>query len=190
MMEASAVWFITLHFLSMVTITYMSVNMSRNPNVKTTNQSSTFNGATGSSKAVDGCTKQSLSSGCCLHTALQLKTAFWQIDLQGQVVMESVKIYFRDEEYIQKKRSGGYQIYGSNTTFWRRGFLCHIDTTATPDRMDLTPSISCKGTIRYLTIFIDRSKTTTYTWYSFYAVMEICEVEVYGMYKDILIRNI
>ncbi|OWF53765.1 Receptor-type tyrosine-protein phosphatase T [Mizuhopecten yessoensis] len=46
--------------------------------------------------------------------------------------------------------------------------------------MDLTPSISCKGTIRYLTIFIDRSKTKTYTWYSFYAVMEICEVEVYG----------
>ncbi|XP_021348742.1 receptor-type tyrosine-protein phosphatase alpha-like isoform X2 [Mizuhopecten yessoensis] len=46
--------------------------------------------------------------------------------------------------------------------------------------VDLTPRITtCTGITRYLTIYVDR-QTKTYSWYSTKAILELCEVQVYG----------
>ncbi|XP_060082753.1 multiple epidermal growth factor-like domains protein 10 [Ylistrum balloti] len=137
-----------------------------------------------SEKAVDGCINQNFGNKCCIHTQANpsLLEAWWQINLGGPVVMELVKIYNRND--VAKERSsrfGGFQIYLSNTTDWRNGDNCHTDTTSTWQSMDLAPSIqSCTGNTIYLTIYVDRRPNKRFDWYSGYAILELCEVEIYG----------
>ncbi|XP_021361959.1 stabilin-1-like isoform X2 [Mizuhopecten yessoensis] len=158
-----------------------AVNTSLDPNV-TTSQSSEYDDAHTSGEVVDGCTNQRHNSGCCSHTQGDpaLYEAWWQIDLGDQVVIEYVKIYYRGDGSHQTARFAGYQVYLSNTTGWRNSDICHNDTTSTQSMVDLTPRItSCTGNTRYLTIYVDR-QTLAYSWYSAKAILELCEVQVYG----------
>ncbi|XP_069128596.1 laminin subunit alpha-like [Argopecten irradians] len=156
------------------------INTCREPTVKDTLQSSTYATGTESSKAVDGCITQRYSSGCCMHTATDGRSsAYWAVDFNENIVIESIKIYYRDEPNTnqQKSRFGGYEIYISNSTSILSP--CYEDTVSTISAVDLAPSItSCTGSARYLGVYVERS-SRAYNWYSFSAVLEICEVEVY-----------
>ncbi|XP_021355665.1 multiple epidermal growth factor-like domains protein 10, partial [Mizuhopecten yessoensis] len=180
-MEVCTIWLLEfLCLLSTLEIVNTSVNTSRKPNVKITTQSSNHSAATLSGKAVDGCKKQTfVNFNCCSHTHLNEKEAWWQVDLEGLIVMEYVKIYYRNEGYQQQERFGGYQIYQSNTSDWQNGHLCHKDTTSTPATLSLTPQIQCTGSAKFLTIYSDR-RAGGLVWYSNNAILELCEVEVYG----------
>ncbi|XP_021350114.1 uncharacterized protein LOC110448269 [Mizuhopecten yessoensis] len=180
-MEVCTIWLLeVLCLLFTLEIVNTSVNTNREPNVKNTTQSSNFNAAYSSGKAVDGCKKQIFDKqSCCSHTQTGQQEAWWQVDLEELVVMEYVKIYFRDEGYQQKQQFGGYQIYQSNTSDWRNGHLCYKDTTSTPATLSLTPQIQCTGSAKYLTIYSDR-RSGGLAWYSNSAFLALCEVEVYG----------
>ncbi|XP_021361954.1 uncharacterized protein LOC110455867 [Mizuhopecten yessoensis] len=167
--------------LRTLTLAKASVNTSLDPKV-TTSQSSEYDDVHTSTKVVDGCTIQRHNSGCCSHTQATpaLYEAWWQISLGDQVVIEYIQIYYRDEIYQQKARFAGYQIYLSNTTGLRNSGRCYTDTTSTQNMVDLTPRLtSCTGNTRYLTIYVDR-QTLAYSWYSTQAILELCEVQVYG----------
>ncbi|XP_021350111.1 receptor-type tyrosine-protein phosphatase mu-like isoform X2 [Mizuhopecten yessoensis] len=156
-----------------------SVNTSRKPSVKHTTQSSNYSAAYSSGKAVEGCTTQTFSNSCCSHTQEGKAEAWWQVDLEGLIVMEYVKIYYRNDGYQQKQRFGGFQVYQSNTSDWVNGYLCHKDTTPTAVELSLSPNIPCTGSVQYLTIYSNRSSGGL-EWYSKTAFLELCEVEVYG----------
>ncbi|XP_060084650.1 multiple epidermal growth factor-like domains protein 11 [Ylistrum balloti] len=159
-----------------------TVNLCRKSDIKTS-QSSNYSATSTSEKAVDGRTDQKFSSGSCIHTQTEpaVSEAWWQIDFGGPVVIEHVKIYYRNDSYEQSKRFGGFQIYLSNTTDWRNSDNCHTDTTSEMQLMNLAPEIqSCTGNTIYLTIYVDRRPNKPYSWYSDYAILELCEVEIYG----------
>ncbi|XP_021348740.1 receptor-type tyrosine-protein phosphatase kappa-like isoform X2 [Mizuhopecten yessoensis] len=180
-MEASTLWLAFVIIFTRLNISNTSVNTSRDPSVKSTAQSSSYSLSSTSDKAVDGCTSQRYSSGCCIHTSTSnsITEAWWQIDLDNQTVIDYITIYYRNEGSTeQKTRFGGYNIYLSNTTDTYS--LCYQDTTSSLTSVDLNPTItSCTGSTRYLTIYIDR-RTRAYNWYSSTPIMELCEVQVYG----------
>ncbi|XP_021359208.1 multiple epidermal growth factor-like domains protein 10 [Mizuhopecten yessoensis] len=182
-MTVCNIWLLeVLCILSTLKIVHTSVNTSRKPNVKITTQSSNHSAAYLSGKAVDGCRTQKFDKDkCCSHTHPDETEAWWQVYLEGLIVMEYVKIYYRDEnqDYLQRQRFGGYQIHQSNTSDWRNGSLCHKDTTSTSAALSLTPKIPCTGSAQYLTIYSDR-RSGGISWYSDNAILELCEVEVYG----------
>ncbi|XP_060072580.1 multiple epidermal growth factor-like domains protein 10 [Ylistrum balloti] len=122
-----------------------NVNTCREPSVKTTYQSSSLNAGTGSSRAVDGCTNQRYSSGCCMHTSVNGQVeAWWLVDFAEQIVVESIQIYYRDEGVSQQQsRFGGYQIFMTNTTSENLDISpCYQDTTSSRSAVDLTPTIT------------------------------------------------
>ncbi|XP_021349152.1 scavenger receptor class F member 1-like [Mizuhopecten yessoensis] len=144
---------------------------------KNTKQSSVY-GSWDSSKAVDGCVLTGIDSNCCTHTAGSQNEAWWQVDLQTQFNIESMKIIYREDDgYLH--RLAGYQIYLSNTTIWRTEDACYQDTTPDLASMSSVQTVACPGVARYLTIYNDR-RVKSFTWYSDDAFLELCEVEVYG----------
>ncbi|XP_069128369.1 laminin subunit gamma-1-like [Argopecten irradians] len=142
-------------------------------NGKPTSQSSTYH-TYDSSKAVDGCVSHNLDSNCCTHTDFLNTEAWWQVDLQQQSVIEIVGIIYRDHLL---KRLAGFEIYLSNTPDWTSGVRCYQDNTASLTLVSANQNVSCQGVARYLTIYSDR-RTHTYTWYSDWAFLELCEVYV------------
>ncbi|XP_069135096.1 uncharacterized protein [Argopecten irradians] len=163
--------------LSLLTVVKSAENLALS---KPTNQSSTFT-TYDSSKAVDGCARQQHLSDCCIHTDYQkdYTEVWWQVDLQQQSVLEYVSIIYRDEIDLQPQRLAGFELYLSNTSDWTSGMRCYKDNTPTESSMALFLSISCQNVARYVTIYNDR-RIKTYPWYSDDAVLELCEVSVYG----------
>ncbi|OWF46197.1 Scavenger receptor class F member 1 [Mizuhopecten yessoensis] len=170
-------YYLFVVYAALLRMSIASENLGRS---KPTNQSSVYahNTLWTSDLAVDGCKQQIILSDCCIHTSLNATEAWWQVDLQEKVVVENVIIYNRDEG-SSERRLGGYQIYLSNTRYWRPTGLCYEDKTLTEDALSSIQSNTCDGTARYLTIYSDR-QTKRRRWYSDKAILVLCEVEVYG----------
>ncbi|XP_021349703.1 cell death abnormality protein 1-like isoform X2 [Mizuhopecten yessoensis] len=160
-----------------VITTLTVVNASENiASGKATNQSGVHNNYD-SSKAVDGCVRTTMLSNCCTHTATGQTEAWWQVNLQTQSVIDSVNIIYRDENFLS--RLAGYEVYLSYTQDWTSGTRCHKDTTADLASVSVIQNVQCPGVARYLTIYNDR-RVKAKAWYSDDAILELCEVQVYG----------
>ncbi|XP_069128376.1 uncharacterized protein [Argopecten irradians] len=130
-------------------------------------------------QAVDGCVQTTIQSGCCSSTqAAGQKTAWWRVDLGTLISINAITTYYRD---TFQQRLAGYQLYISNTTSSpQHGVLCYHDTSSTRDAVQLNVTHQCPSVGRYVTVYNSRNTPTRYDWYDTYAVLELCEVQVWG----------
>ncbi|XP_069122606.1 scavenger receptor class F member 1-like [Argopecten irradians] len=129
--------------------------------------------------AVDGCQTTDIGSNCCTYTASNgPKTVWWRVDLGQISTIDSIQIIYRDN---YQERFAGYQLYVSNTTNSPQdGVLCYEDTSSILAAVQLNVIHQCPYVGRYVTVYNYRSNLKRYSWYSDYAVLELCEVLVYG----------
>ncbi|OWF37097.1 Receptor-type tyrosine-protein phosphatase mu [Mizuhopecten yessoensis] len=156
---------------------------------KPTNQSSTykFEGTVLhlSGNAVDGNTNQGLGKNSCAHQAVGRKEVWWRVDLEREVTIDKVEIYYRDEGSPWtgwKNRFAGYEVYLSNTTDRLTGERCFIDKSESVNQIiSLVNHPECNGTAQYVTIYNQRESPKRQNWYDDKdALLELCEVQVYG----------
>ncbi|XP_033738980.1 uncharacterized protein LOC117326366 isoform X2 [Pecten maximus] len=146
---------------------------------KTTEQSSDQgNVKYAASHVVDDCLSTDLSNGCCTHTERGHTTAWWRVDLGELMTIIRIKIYYRDNF---QHRLAGYQLYVSNTTNTPTdGDLCFVDTSSTKNAVQLVVTHQCPYVGRYVTVYNYRNNPKPYSWYSDWAILELCEVQVFG----------
>ena len=80
------------------------------------------------------------------------------------------------------KRLSGFSVYVSNSTRIQSGDRCYHH--AGPEYPELYQDIVCNAVGRYVTVFIQRPpdpKDSVNLCHSTKAVLELCEVEVFGM---------
>ncbi|XP_033730382.1 uncharacterized protein LOC117319737 [Pecten maximus] len=136
-----------------------------------------------SGNAVDGKTSQQLDQKSCVHQAEGQTEVWWRVDLQKEVTIENVEIYYREENSwtVWKDRFAGYEVYLSNTTARRREDRCFIDESQSVNEIESHVNHSeCNGTAQYVTIYNHRESPKRQSWYSNDALLELCEVKVYG----------
>ncbi|XP_033730645.1 scavenger receptor class F member 2-like, partial [Pecten maximus] len=136
-----------------------------------------------SGNAVDGKTSQQLDQKSCVHQAEGQTQVWWRVDLQNKVVIENVDIYYREERSWTgwKGRFAGYEVYLSNTTVRHREDRCFIDESQSVDEIQsYVNHRECNGTAQYVTIYNHRESSKRQSWYSDDALLELCEVKVYG----------
>ncbi|XP_069127380.1 receptor-type tyrosine-protein phosphatase alpha-like isoform X2 [Argopecten irradians] len=129
--------------------------------------------------AIDNCTNQNISSNCCIHTKTNThKQAWWRVDLGLERTIQRITIYYRhNSEY----RFGGYSLYVSNsTTIPPQGTLCYEDNSSVWTGVSLNPTHECPSVGRYVIVYNKRETPKTRDWYDDYAVLELCEVQVFG----------
>ncbi|XP_069126485.1 platelet endothelial aggregation receptor 1-like [Argopecten irradians] len=130
------------------------------------------------SAAVDGCHNTTIQSGCCTHTAGDRRMVWWRVDLGQLNTIDSIQIIYRANFTF---RLAGYELYVSNiTTSPTDGVLCYHDISATTTAVQLNVTHQCPSVGRYVTVYNYRNDPKRYSWYSVYAVLELCEVIVYG----------
>ncbi|XP_069126601.1 receptor-type tyrosine-protein phosphatase alpha-like isoform X2 [Argopecten irradians] len=130
------------------------------------------------SAAVDGCQKTFIQSGCCTHTAGDRRTVWWRVDLGQTSTIDSIQIIYRGGF---QQRLAGYELYVSNTTISPQdGFLCYNDTSSTEAAVQLNIIHQCPYVGRYVTVYNYRNSPKRYGWYDNYAILELCEVLVFG----------
>ncbi|XP_060078161.1 cell death abnormality protein 1-like [Ylistrum balloti] len=137
-----------------------------------------------SENGVDGNKRQTFSGNSCTHQAVEQEEAWWRVDLQRQVTVEKVQIYYRDEGSVWagwRNRFAGYEIYLSNTTERNREDRCFQDKSENVNQIQsIVTHEECNGTAQYVTIYNTRNQPKRQNWYSSFAFLELCEVEVYG----------
>ncbi|XP_069128373.1 uncharacterized protein [Argopecten irradians] len=80
-----------------------------------------------------------------------------------------------------QRRFAGYQLYVSNTSSTPLdGVLCYKDMSSTEADVQLIVTHQCPYIGRYVTVYNSRNTLTRYDWYDNYAVLELCEVQVWG----------
>ncbi|XP_069128346.1 uncharacterized protein [Argopecten irradians] len=129
-------------------------------------------------KAVDNCTKPYVESGCCSHTDPINRTtnAHWDVDLGQLMTIDDITIYYRAG---YAKRFGGYQIYVYNVTS-TIPTLCYSDMSSAISDVKLTVTHQCPYVIRYVQVYNYRLNPKRHEWYSDHAILELCEVQVWG----------
>ncbi|XP_021342421.1 receptor-type tyrosine-protein phosphatase T-like [Mizuhopecten yessoensis] len=128
--------------------------------------------------ALDDCVRQTIESDCCTHTSATGKTeAWWHVDLKQPRTIQYIRIYYRDK-FAQ--RFAGYQLYVSNTTDRTQGILFYEDTSINKDDVELDVTLPSPYVARYVIVYNYRQNPKRQTWYSNTAVLELCEVQVFG----------
>lgn len=79
----------------------------------------------------------------------------------------------------------GFSLYVSNTTSKDQGHCCYKDNSMGNPSVD--QEIPCFILGRYVLYYNERSPTNNPSYLSPYAYNELCEVEVYGRYMQMLI---
>ncbi|XP_069117582.1 receptor-type tyrosine-protein phosphatase epsilon-like isoform X2 [Argopecten irradians] len=138
-----------------------------------------------SANAVDGNTNQLLRQKSCAHQAEGQSEAWWRVDLQKQVTIDNIEIYYRDEGVTGwtgwRNRFAGYEVYLSNTTERRGEDRCFVDSSQEVDGILSHVNLpGCKGTAQYVTVYNHRETPKRQPWYSDFVQLELCEVQVYG----------
>ncbi|XP_069126483.1 scavenger receptor class F member 1-like isoform X1 [Argopecten irradians] len=144
---------------------------------KPASQSSTYH-RYGPDKAVDNCTQLYVESGCCSHTDPNNRTtnAHWDVDLGQLMTIDDITIYYRAG---YATRFAGYQIYVYNTT-GVQPTLCYSDMSSNISDVKLTVTHQCPYVTRYVQVYNYRVNNKRHEWYSDNAVLELCEVQVWG----------
>ncbi|XP_021364981.1 uncharacterized protein LOC110457862, partial [Mizuhopecten yessoensis] len=146
--------------------------------VKAAEQSSNTNTKWVASKVVDGCTEITIGSDCCTHTKGDQKQVWWRVDLGQLMTINSITIYYRGGF---QHRLAGYQLYLSNTTESpTQGVLCYEDKSSEKDQVQLLVTHQCPYVARYVTVYNYRNNPKRYNWYEDFAILELCEVQVFG----------
>ncbi|XP_033739274.1 scavenger receptor class F member 1-like [Pecten maximus] len=105
-----------------------------------------------------------------------------KISLRRDVVLVLFVIFYavRSEKNSQD-RFAGYQIFVSNTANMPKdGVLCYEDTSSTKSAVQLVMTHLCPYVGRYVTVYNYRNNPKRYSWYSNDALLELCEVQVFG----------
>ncbi|XP_062614400.1 scavenger receptor class F member 1-like, partial [Saccostrea cucullata] len=124
-------------------------------------------------KTVDGDVSQN-SYTYCMHTAGYESEAWLMIDLGKIDIIKSVKFWYRNDSNVpgyNTRRIQGFNIRLSNTTQTDRQDICYQD-----DGKTILPPIieqQCKGVAQFVWIYTNKTFIDG-------AVLEICEVQVYG----------
>ncbi|XP_060085464.1 multiple epidermal growth factor-like domains protein 11 [Ylistrum balloti] len=147
--------------------------------LKNASQSSDLGDTWTASKVVDNCVATNIAKGCCTHTKPGVhKEAWWRVDLGELMTVDKIKIYYR---HGFQYRLAGYHLYLSNTTDTpTQGALCYEDKSIEKTDVQLVVTHQCPYVAQYVTVYNYRNNTTRKGWYSKYAVLELCEVQVFG----------
>ncbi|XP_069128584.1 uncharacterized protein [Argopecten irradians] len=130
-------------------------------------------------RAIDNCTLQTIESDCCSLTKPNLyKEAWWRLDLGLVMTIQDITIYYRNDFL---NRFGGYSLYVSNSTaIPTQEELCYKDNSILLTDVNLNPTHVCPSVARYVTVYNRRETPKTRDWYDDFAVLELCEVQVFG----------
>ncbi|XP_060078172.1 scavenger receptor class F member 2-like [Ylistrum balloti] len=129
-------------------------------------------------KAIDDCTSNNIPSDCCAHTKVKgAKKAWWRVDLGEPRTIQYITIHNRQNA---KGRFAGYQLFLSNTTNYQQGIICYKDNSIEVADLQMDPTHQCPYVAQYVTIYNHRDDTNRPSWYDDYAVLELCEVQVFG----------
>ncbi|XP_056003194.1 receptor-type tyrosine-protein phosphatase alpha-like [Ostrea edulis] len=159
------------------------VNLSRKQSTKVS-QSSTYN-KLHASYAKDGNRTQT-DYKICSHTALGHSIAWFQVDLGGEYSLESVKIYYRNENNWPPYRFRQFYLDVSNgsakstTTLTSPRKRCYKDNTTAPATPQSVIDIPCKETARYVIVETTYNAQEAIDLNQDGPVLEICEIEVYA----------
>lgn len=139
-----------------------------------------------SENAVDGLyTDRSAAGGQCTISDDGIYSAEWGVDLGKVVSISYIKIYYRTDNkhnpcpYVDQL--AGFSLHVSNSSKKEEGFNCFHDFSFRPDLLSCDRTINCSVNGRYVIFYNERRKDTSYPrFFSEYAHIDLCEVEVYG----------
>ncbi|XP_069128362.1 protein eyes shut homolog [Argopecten irradians] len=133
------------------------------------------------SKVVDDCLDREMDNGCCTFTAGNWPTtAWWRVDMEELMTINRITITYTSTGE-RRDRLAGYHLYVSNTTSTPQdGTLCYVDTSSTIDEVQLVVTHQCPFVGRYVTVYNYRTEPWRQTWYYEFAILELCEVQVWG----------
>ncbi|XP_078328961.1 uncharacterized protein LOC144623900 [Crassostrea virginica] len=139
------------------------------------------------SRAVDG-RKSDLTTfgGECALSLTGHKTTEWRVDLGSVLYIHHIVIQYATQDLDWGKQNTmtqfflGFSLYISNKTNKDDGVLCFKDTIYTRDTIPNPVNITCPYHGRYVIYYNNRTHSPYPDGYSKYAVLALCEVEVYG----------
>ncbi|XP_061185085.1 uncharacterized protein LOC133193129 [Saccostrea echinata] len=132
--------------------------------------------------AIDGIRTQT-DYKLCSHTALGSSKAWFQVDLKDYYSLKSVKIYYRSETLWPPYRFRQFYLDVSNSSANVSSTLhrtrCYQDETPELEIPPALIDIPCRHTARY--VIVETTYEASEDEEGDGAVLEICEIQVYGI---------
>ncbi|XP_062566481.1 protein eyes shut homolog isoform X2 [Saccostrea cucullata] len=136
-------------------------------------QSSTYENNV-ASRAIDGGSGFSMSSGSCSHTGVGQSEAWLRIDLKKVYSINTIEILYRNDrgsDLVNTQRLHGYSLqYYDNE--WKE---CYRDSTPDNVPIPMQSTVPCRQHTQYIRIY-----TYTPSPNDQYVFLEICEVKILG----------